>query len=73
MVAEFKVNPRLTAKIAEIYNRLDSKIRGKLQSAQKCSSCGKWINRIYSEIVLKVSAALYTYPSTITTHKNIIP
>ena len=44
MVAQFKVNPRLTAKIAEIYNRLDSKIRGKLQSAQKCSSCGKCCN-----------------------------
>jgi len=44
MVAQFKVNPRLTAKVAEIYNRLDSKIQKKPDLVQKCSACGKCCN-----------------------------
>lgn len=44
MVAEFKVNPRLTAKVAEIYNWLDSQIQKKPDLVQKCSACGKCCN-----------------------------
>ena len=44
MVAQFKINPQLTAKIAEIYNWLDSQIQKKPDLVQKCSACGKCCN-----------------------------
>ncbi len=73
MVAQFKINPRLTAKVAEVYNWLDSQIQKKPDLARKCSACGKCCDFAKFDHHLFVTTAELMYLTAKLGAENIKP